>query len=366
LTALLTKARGLRHDKLVMKLMKTCFLFAAVATATFGQILSFGQAAGPATAAAPTQMSSDTVIATIAGISVTVADVRKIMQSAPQNLAQQFKQNPQMALGQVYLMRYLASEGEKAKLDQQSPLKEEIEELIALLKQQVLANAMVNQEMNGYTVTGDQIDDFFKKNQARWQEAKIKIILLGFKPAPLASAKVGPEASPAPGGAAPTIEEKLAAAAENAVQTARPLNERSEAEAQKLAAELVKQLRGGADFAKLVAQYSDDAESKPTGGDFGTPIKTTSSFAQDLKKTVFAMKPGDISDPVRQGNGLYIIRLESITVPPINDVRESIVKEIRDTHMNDYMNDLTKRFTPQVQRPEFFVQPDKYLSQQPK
>ena len=42
---------------------------------------------------------------------------------------------------------------------------------------------------------------------------------------------------------------------------------------------------------------------------------------------------------------------------PINDVRESIVKEIRNTHMDDYMKDLTKRFTPQVQRPDFFVQP---------
>lgn len=346
--------------------MKTCFLFAAVAAATYAQILppGLGPAAGPLPTAPAAQMSPDTVVATVAGISVTVADIRKIMENPPPNLAQQFKQNPQMALGQVYLMRYLASEGAKAKLDQQSPLKEELEEQIVLLKTLVLANAMVNQEMNGYTVTGDQIDDFYKKNQARWQEAKIKIILLGFKPAPLA--KVGAEASPTPDGKAPAIEDALAEAAKNAVQMARPLNERSEAEAQKLAADLVKQLRGGADFAKFVAQYSDDAESKPTGGDFGTPIKTTSSFAQDLKKTVFAMKPGDISDPVRQGNGLYIIRLESITVPPINDVRESIVKEIRDTHMNDYMNDLTKRFTPQVQRPEFFVQPDKYLSQQPK
>ncbi len=31
--------------------------------------------------------------------------------------------------------------------------------------------------------------------------------------------------------------------------------------------------------------------------------------------------------------------------------------------MHDYMTDLTKRFTPQVQRPDFFVHPDAYLSQ---
>jgi len=341
--------------------MKTCILLAVFAVAMSGQILPPGlgpQAGpGPAAAAGQPEIGPNTVVATIAGISVTVADVRKILETAPAQLAQQFKQNPQQALLQVYLMRYLAAEGEKAHLDQQSPLKEEIEELIALLKQQVLANAMVNKEQNSFVVTGEQIDGFYQKNQARWEEAKIKIILIGFKPAPVAPAKAGAD---------PNSTDALAQAAKDIVGAAHPLNERSEAEAQKLAADLVTQLRGGADFAKLVAQYSDDAESKSSGGDFGTPIKATSSFAQDLKKTVLAMNPGDISDPVRQGNGFYIIRLEEKKVQPINDVRESIVKEIRDDHMHDYMTDLTKRFTPQVQRPDFFVHPETYLSQQPK
>jgi hypothetical protein len=310
-------------------------------------------------------MGPNTVVATIAGISVTVADVRKILQNAPAQLGQLFQQNPQQALGQVYLMKYLASEGEKAHLDEKSPLKEEIEDLIALLKQQVLANAMVNQEQNGFLVSGEQIDEYYKKNQARWEEAKIKIILIAFKPAPVTAAKAPAEASPTPGGAAPAITETLKAAAQGALEGAHPLNERTQAEALKLAGDLVKQLRGGADFAKLVTQYSDDAESKSSGGDFGTPIKASSSFAQDLKKTVLAMKPGEISDPVPQGYGYYIIRLEEKTVQPINDVRESIVKDLRDTHMNEYMKGLTTRFTPQVQRPDFFAQPGKFLAQPP-
>jgi len=349
--------------------MKTCVLLAAFAAAMYGQILppGLGPAAGPAPVqAGQAEIGPNTVVATVAGIGVTVADVRKIMQSAPQNLVQQFKQNPQLALGQVYLMRYLASEGEKLHLDEQSPLKEEIEELIALLKQSVLANAMVNQEQNGFLVSGEQIDDFYRKNQSRWEEAKIKIILIAFKPAPATPAKVAGEASPAPGGAAPAVADALAEAAKGALEGAHALNERTQAEAQKLAADLVQQLRAGADFAKLVTQYSDDAESKSSGGDFGTPIKATSSFGQDIKKAVFAMKPGEISDPVAQGYGYYIIRLEEKTVQPLNDVRESIVKEIRDNHMNEYMKDLTVRFTPQVQRPDFFVSPQKFLSQPPK
>jgi len=299
-------------------------------------------------------MGQDTVVATVAGISVTVADVRKILQNAPAQLTQQFQQNPTLALGQVYLIRYLAAEGEKLHLEEKSPIKEELEELITLLKQQVLANAMVNQEQNGFLVTDQEIDDYYKKNESHWEEAKIKIILIGFKVAPVAPAKVDA-----------TSTEALAAAAKNALETAHPLNERTQAEAQKLAADLVQQLRGGADFAKLVAQYSDDAESKGTGGDFGTPIRATTSFAPELKKTVMAMKPGEISDPIQEGHGYYIIRLEQKTVQPINEVRESIVKDLRDNHLHDYLNDLTNRFKPQVQRPDFFAQPGKYLSATP-
>ncbi len=335
--------------------MKTCVLFAACTAAMYGQLLppGLGPAPGPAPApsAAQPEMGPNTVVATIAGISVTLADVRKIMETAPTDLAQQFQKNPQQAIGQVYTMRYLAAEAEKIHLDQQSPLKEEIDEMIAQLKMRVLANAMVNQEQREFGVTAEQIEDFYKKNQSRWEEAKIKIILIAFKTPCVVPANVDP-----------TSTEGLKAATQCQLESSHPLNQRSEAEARTLAGDLVKQLRGGADFAKLVTQYSDDAESKSSGGDFGTPIKPSSSYAQDLKKAVFAMKKGDISDPIRQGNGFYIIRLEETTVTPLNDVRDSIVNELRNNHMNELLKDLYTRFTPQVQRPDFFAQPSKYLS----
>jgi hypothetical protein len=206
--------------------MRNCVLLAATAASMYAQILpqGIGPGPGPASAAISSlpggqeEIGPNTVVATVAGISVTLADVRKILEKAPTALVQQFQQNPQQALGQVFLMRYLADEGEKAKLDQKSPLKEEIEDLIALLKQQVLANAMVNQEQNGYLVSDQQIDDFYQKNQSRWEEAKIKIILIGFKPASVAPAKVPT------GGADSEIEERLKAEAQKAVETAHPLN----------------------------------------------------------------------------------------------------------------------------------------------
>lgn len=292
------------------------------------------------------------MVATINGVNVTVADIRKIIQEAPPELIKAFQSNPQQAIASVYLYRYLADDAKKAHLDEKSPYKEQIQEVVDQALQIALANADINNEHDGFPVTGDQIDAYYQQNLSRWQEAKIKIILIAFKPA-------------ASGAAAPdqTSDKGLETRARDVLEAAHPLNERSQEEAQKLAADLVKQLRQGADFSKLVAQYSDDAESKSSGGDFGLPIKSTSAFAPELKKAVFAMKTGDISDPVRQGNGFYIVKLEDMKSEALNDVRSTIITEMRNQHLQDYMKGLDAKFRPEIKEPEFFVQPGKYLSQ---
>ncbi len=269
-------------------------------------------------------------------------------------MQQLFRVNPQMAVGTAYQMKYLKEEAEKEGLDKQEPTKEDLEAAIEWQKIFVLATAMVNQANNGYRVTQEQIDEFYKTHQSRYEAANIKIILLGFKPAPL-KADTSKDQS---------IDDKVKAAAESAFQAEHALNERSEAEALALAGDIVKQLRAGAKFEDLVKKYSDDKESKDSGGDFGTPIKTTSSFAPEIKKVVFDLKLGEVSEPLRQGNSYYIIRLESKTAQPLTEVAAAIAKEIRDTHLNDYMSDLNKRFTPQVLRPDFFIQAQKAAGSQ--
>ncbi len=337
--------------------MKTCFLIAALASAAYAQLLPPGlsSATTPNAPAVPsTAISPDTVVAKVAGISVTVADVRKMLESAPDDLRRIFQSNPQQALEVFYQFRYMAAEAEKEGLDKKPPYKEQLDELIELLKQQVLANAYVNELHDGYNVTGEEIDNYYAKNQSRWEEAKIRVILINFKPGKVGDAK-----------AEQNTEDKLKQLATESVLGAHTAADRTEEEAQKLASDLVRQLRGGADFAAFVAKYSDDAESKASGGDFGTPIKANSSFAPDLKKAVLALNKGEISDPIRQGNGFYIIRLEEKSVQPINDVRQEIVMTLRDNNRDKNLHDLQDRFKPEVTKPEFFIQPQRYLSEPP-
>lgn len=332
--------------------MKTCFLLAAFAVAAFAQLLPGQLTIGtPGAPDSQDPIGPNTVVATVNGMSVTVADIQKIMQTAPQQLVQTFSKNPQQAIAGVYLYKHLADLAKTAHLDQMSPYKEQLQEAIDQTTQIELANIELNDQHDAFPVSGAQVEQYYQENKARWSEANIKIILIGFKPTVTGTVK--PNQSP---------EDAAKEQAQAMVENHTAQTTRTEEEAKKLADDLVKQLRGGADFGKLVTQYSEDAESKAAGGDFGVPIKSTSSFAPELKKAVLAMKPHEISDPVKEGNGFYIIRMEDLKVEPLNEARETIVQELRDKHMGDFITTLNQQFQPKVERPEFFTQPGKYLA----
>ena len=70
----------------------------------------------------------------------------------------------------------------------------------------------------------------------------------------------------------------------------------TEAEAKAKIADLRKKLLSGADFGQVARENSDDKESAAKDGDF-PPIKRSSSYPEDIKNAVFALKPGEISAP---------------------------------------------------------------------
>jgi peptidyl-prolyl cis-trans isomerase C len=315
--------------------MRICLLLASGA-ALFAQ----PAAQPPATK----ERTADTVIATVEGKNLTLGDLRKMIDADPRLLQfiQQQPQNAGQAIGQWFMLRYLAAQGEQLHLADQSPLKEQLEQARAI----ALFQAMTNHERDGYGVTSEQIDAYFASHRSSYEQARIKAIFVAYKPA-AKQAGTSPDA--------------LADLAKRALETAHAASDRTEAEAKALAESIVKQIRAGADFLKMVAQYSDDEGSKAQGGDFDT-IKPNSAYPEDFRKAVFALKVGDVSDPVRQPTGFYIVRVEEKKLPPISEVREPIVQQIRQDHLNEFMLNLTNRFKPEVKDPEFFARPGPILS----
>lgn len=277
-------------------------------------------------AQAPATDPAQKVVATVAGKDITAADVNKMLSTFDPQMIQTYQRNPQDMLSRYYLVVHLAEEAEKGKLLDKSPYKEQFESL----KLQLLSNARVNEENNSFPIAAEAIDAYYKQHAAQYEQAKIKVIYIPYA------------------GQVPTSSTDEAAAKEllRAAQA-----KRLEADARKLADDIVKQLRGGADFAKLAEQYSEDPSSKVSGGDFGV-IKATSDYPSEFKGAVFAMKTGEIS-ALRQPSAFYVVRVDEKGPQPVNEVREPIITVLRSEHMNQWMKETTATYQVVVKDPDF-------------
>jgi peptidyl-prolyl cis-trans isomerase C len=66
------------------------------------------------------------------------------------------------------------------------------------------------------------------------------------------------------------------------------------------------------------------------------------------------LKPGEISEPIRQPTAYYIVRLEEKGSQPVDEVREKIIQTIRNDHMNQWMKDMNASYQAVIKDPEFF------------
>lgn len=81
---------------------------------------------------------------------------------------------------------------------------------------------------------------------------------------------------------------------------------RSKEEAKKRADDLLKKVRGGADFATLAKDSSDDPGSGPRGGALGN--FTRGAMVKPFADATFALKPGETSNVVETDFGFHIIK----------------------------------------------------------
>ena len=84
---------------------------------------------------------------------------------------------------------------------------------------------------------------------------------------------------------------------------------RGQEEARKVAAEIVSKVRGGAKFADLARENSDDSY-RTRGGERGWIEDKEASLREDLRKVAFKLKAGEVSDPVELDGGIFILAVE--------------------------------------------------------
>ena len=184
----------------------------------------------------------------------------------------------------------LAAEAEKQHLGEQPATKDQIE----LERRTTLSVHEFQKIQSEIPVTDEQAQAFYDANHTLYETIHVRHILVRVK------------------GSA------------GAQKTGKP--ELTENDALEKAKAIRQRLVAGEDFAKVAREESDDA-SAGKGGDLGE-LGHGRSVPQ-FEAAAFALKPGDISEPVRTPYGYHIIQVQAHSVKPFAEVKDDIVSRLR-------------------------------------
>ena len=276
----------------------------------------------PQAAAPPAEVKPDTVVMEANGKKYTAAEVDHLIMLLPPQYQGPARSQPQAAaqlLTQMLFYQRLAEEAAKDELDKRSPYKEQVE----FARTQILANAELTLRNNAIVVREDEQEKYYKEHPERFGEAKVRAIVVAF--------------NPNPGKAVPGSKKLL-----------------TEDEAKAKIEDLRKQIIGGADFGKLARDNSDDVGSAGKDGDFGT-MKHSSAYPDAIKNAVFALKPGEMTQPIRQASGYWLIRLEDMHSQAYSEVGDQIIAEIKQQQFQEWQKSLLSQYTVKVDNPAYFA-----------
>jgi peptidyl-prolyl cis-trans isomerase C len=278
-----------------------------------------GEAAAPAaTPTPPPPVSPDTEVVEVNGKKYTAAELDKLIAALPPQYQQAARSQPKL-LGQVFLMQRLADDAAKEGLDQQSPYKEQLE----IARMQVLSTAKLSNVNNTMQTPEAELQKYYNENPDKFKEVKVRVIYVAFNPTPGKAAADG---------------KKMV----------------TEPEAKAKIEDLAKQIQGGADFGKLARENSDDQSSAAKDGDFGI-IKVDSPYPPTIKTAVFALKQGEISAPLREANGFYLIRAEEIDHQSFRDATLQLIQLVRQARYQEWLKGMQEQYNVKVENPAYFA-----------
>jgi len=107
------------------------------------------------------------------------------------------------------------------------------------------------------------------------------------------------------------------------------------------AEDLLKQLRAGADFAKLAKENSQDPGSAPNGGDLGWVVR--GQMVKEFEDTTFSLKAKEISNVITTQYGYHIIQVlekEEPRLKPLEEAKGEILASLRNQMVTDRMQNL--------------------------
>ena len=169
-------------------------------------------------------------------------------------------------------------------------------DVAAQLKMQednLLANALYQQIIQSIKPTDADLKAAYEARKAEFEQVKARHILVRFK-----------------GSRIPVKKDQKDLTEEEALEKAKALRDR---------------ITKGEDFAAVAKAESDDTTSGAKGGDLGTLSK--GRMLAEFEQAVFALQPGQISEPVKTQFGYHIIQVQERTTPDFDKVKGDLEKD---------------------------------------
>lgn len=294
----------------------------ALSILLFVCLAGWAQSAAQPAATLP-NLPDETVLCTFEdGSAMTMGQFKKIFAILPMEAQQNALKEPKNFMLGWAVMRNLTKIAEKAKLQEESPAREQLE----YYRMRILVEAELANAKREIKITPAEAREYYDGHKEKYKEVVVKAIVFNFSD----------QAAPASSSASPAL--------------------RSEGDAMALAAKALKELRGGADFVKLVAQYSDDAASKAKAGDF-TTIRGSDRISEQILSAVMNLKQGEVSEPVRQPNSIYLFRAEAVSYKPFDVASDDIFAQLLSDRYNQWMAQTNGAAKVDFKSPEFFGKP---------
>ncbi len=240
------------------------------------------------------------------GAKLTFGEFKRIYAALPAENQRVALQDRKAFLEQWAFLRKLAKMAVDDGLDQESPVKEQLE----YNRNIILMNAKLSSALREQQVDSAEIVNYYNQHKEDYKQVHLRAIYLSFG-------------------------KKLT-------------EEQAKAKGEKL----LQQIHAGADFSKLARENSDDETSRAKDGDFLT-LSPGDNVPDAMRTAVFALKQGEVSDLVRQPNGFYIFLAETVTYRPLSQVREAIFTAIKEQHYKEWVDKANKETKVQFTSPQF-------------
>jgi peptidyl-prolyl cis-trans isomerase C len=248
---------------------------------------------------------NDKIVAKAGKQVLTVEALDQRVNSLPPEYQKMIRQNPQFKQNLIdrwVQISLLSQEARARKLDRNKALAEKINELVDTVLAQEFVTKYVFDKIK---VTDKEIANYYSEHKAEFEEpemVKARHILV----------RVSSEAKPDDWGAAETRIR-----------------------------EIKKRLDGGEDFAAVAQASSEDPGSKDKGGELG--FFPRGQMVPEFEKAAFALRTGEVSEPVKTAFGYHIIKAEDrkeAKTKVFDEVKEEVKNRLIETKQEEAMGKL--------------------------